>query len=239
MNTVERPESAALFPKTRWTLVLAARGDPAQRRALLDELVRPRWRPLYVLARKHGLDTTGADDAVQSFLARLLEPNNDFLARLDPSLGSLRAYLKTAFRNHLTNLREHERAAKRGAGVKHADVNELEEWLASPVSVDALYDKAWALGVFEEAMAALEAEYARGARRGPEGLMRKLFAFDANVGYAELAAQHGMSVAQVKSFAFRARRRFRELLRDAVARTLGEHEDVDAELGRVIDALST
>jgi RNA polymerase sigma-70 factor (ECF subfamily) len=234
-----RPEEAALFPRTRWTLVLAARGDPARRRALLDELVRPRWRPLYVLARKHGLDATAAGDAVQSFLARLLEPNNDFLARLDPSLGSLRAYLKTAFRNHLTNLAEHARTAKRGGGARHADVNELEEWLAAPVSADTLYDKAWALGVFEEAMTALESEYANGARRGHHGLVRELFAFDANVGYAELAPQHGMSVPQLKSFALRARRRFRELLREAVARTIDESEDIDAELRRVIDALST
>jgi DNA-directed RNA polymerase specialized sigma24 family protein len=239
VSTVERPQAAALFPKTRWTLVLAARGDPAQRRVLLDELIRPRWRPLYVLARKCGLDATAADDAVQSFLARLLEPNNDFLARLDPSLGSLRAYLKTAFRHHLTNLRERERAAKRGAGAKHTDVNELEEWLATPVSVDALYDRAWALAVFEEAMTALEAEYAQGARRGPERLVRELFAFDARAAYEELATQHGMSVPQLKSFAFRARRRFRELLRESVARTLGDNEDIDAELRRVIDALST
>jgi len=219
--------------------VLSARGDPERRRALLEELVRPRWRPLYLLARKHGLDSASADDAVQSFLVRLLDPDNDFLARLDPSLGSLRAYLKTAFRNHLANLFERERTAKRGAGVRHADVNELEEWLASPVSVDALYDKAWALAAFEEAMTALEADYANGARRGPVGLVGELFAFDSAPAYAELAARYGMSVPQLKSFVFRAKRRFRELLRECVANTLGENEDIDAELRRVIEALAS
>jgi RNA polymerase sigma-70 factor (ECF subfamily) len=89
--------------------VLAARDRPEERRRALEELVAPRWKPLYVLARKHGLPAAEAEDAVQSFLARLIE--GDLLARLDPGRGRLRAFLRAAFHNHLVNLHEHAAAS--------------------------------------------------------------------------------------------------------------------------------
>src|SRR5262245_38315716 len=112
----ERKE--ALFPSTRWTLVLAAKSDPALRRDVMRELVSGRWTALYVLARKHELSPSAAEDAVQSFLLRVVEDGveGNLVERLDPTRGSLRAYLKTAFRRHLANLRVHERADKRGGG---------------------------------------------------------------------------------------------------------------------------
>ena len=85
---------ADAFPETRWTRIVAARGSPELRRAVLDELCASRWQPLYVHLRKQGLPPDRAQDVVQGFLVHLLE--RDFLARLDPGRGRLRAYLKTA-----------------------------------------------------------------------------------------------------------------------------------------------
>src|SRR6185369_600271 len=106
LGPMEPAAGAGLFPDTRWTLVLAARLDPAKRRPALEELVRPRWKALYVVARKHGLPSAEAEDAVQGFVARLLE--GDLLLRLDPGKGRLRSYLRTAFRHYLSSLRQEE-----------------------------------------------------------------------------------------------------------------------------------
>jgi RNA polymerase sigma-70 factor (ECF subfamily) len=198
---------AGLFPETRWTLVLAARLDP----------------------EKHGLQPTAAEDAVQGFVTHLLE--GDVLERLDPGKGRLRSYLRTAFRHYLTNQRQEERAQKRGGGERHADLADVEAWLASPdASPDALFDRAWALSLFADALAELESEYISGARRGPFEVVRELFQFGAAPPYAELAARHGMSVPQLKAFVHRARVRFRELLRNRVAETLTDAADADDEL---------
>ena len=48
--------------------------------------MRPRWKALYVVARKHGLGSAEAEDAVQGFVTRLLE--GDVLERLDAPSGS-------------------------------------------------------------------------------------------------------------------------------------------------------
>ena len=84
----ERSVPAGGFPETRWTLVLQARSDPSRARAALEQLVRPRWKPLYAIARAQGLGSAEAEDAVQGFIAHLLE--GQVLQYLDPHQGLLR-----------------------------------------------------------------------------------------------------------------------------------------------------
>ena len=45
----------ALFPTTRWTLVLSAREGEAARRAAVEPLMATYWRPLYLYLRSRGL----------------------------------------------------------------------------------------------------------------------------------------------------------------------------------------
>jgi RNA polymerase sigma-70 factor (ECF subfamily) len=226
-----------LFPETRWTLVLAARHDPVKRGPALEALVRPRWKALYVVARKHGLASSEAEDAVQSFVTQLLE--GEVLERLDPGKGRLRSYLRTAFRHFLANQRQEARAQKRGGAERHADLADVEGWLVSPAATpDVLFDRAWALSLFADALGELESEYASGARRGPFEVVRELFQFGAAPPYAELAARYGMSVPQLKAFVHRARVRFRELLRSRVAETLTDADDADDELAALLQVLA-
>jgi len=228
---------AGLFPETRWTLVLAARLDPSKRRPALEELVRPRYKALYVVARKHGLAPAEAEDAVQGFVTRLLE--GDVLERLDPGKGSLRSYLRSAFRHYLANLRAEQRAQKRGGAAPHAALDDVEAWLASPAATpDALFDRAWALELFGDALGELEREYASGARSGPFEVVRELFQLGAAPAYSELAQRHRLSVPQLKSFVHRARLRFRELLRQRVIETLPDAADADEELRALLEALA-
>jgi RNA polymerase sigma-70 factor (ECF subfamily) len=217
--------------------VLAARLDPEKRRPALEELVRPRWKALYVVARKHGLAAAEAEDAVQGFVTRLLE--GDVLERLDPGKGRLRSYLRTAFRHYLSSQRQEERALKRGGGDRPADLADVEAWLASPAeSPDVLFDRAWALALFSDALSELEREYASGARKGPFEVVRELFQFGVAPPYAELAERHQMSMPQLKAFVHRARLRFRELLLARVAETLTDGDDVEGELAALLGAMA-
>jgi DNA-directed RNA polymerase specialized sigma24 family protein len=230
-------EPAGLFPPTRWTLVLSARERPELRRAALEALVAPRWKAFYVLARKQGLAAAEAEDAVQSFVLRIVE--GDLLDRLDPGKGRLRAYLKTALRHHLANLHEHAVAEKRGGGRPIADLQAVEELVASSApSPDVLFDRAWALSMFEETMETLEQEYADGTRRGPFAVLRDLFRLGETEAYPTLAARHGMSVPQLKAFVHRARLRFRQLLVARVADTVVAGDDVDAEVSALFSDLT-
>jgi DNA-directed RNA polymerase specialized sigma24 family protein len=217
--------------------LLAARERPEERRRALDELIAPRWRALFALARRQGLTSAEAEDAVQSFLARMVE--DDLLFRADPARGRLRTFLRTAFHNHLANLHEHAAAARRGAGRRPVDLDDVEALLATnTLSPDAVFDRAWALEMFEGAFAALEGEI----RSGPGGngleALRQLFRFGEATPYAELAPKLGMSLPQLKSFVHRAKARFRLILRARVADTLEAGESVDQEVAALLGLLS-
>jgi RNA polymerase sigma-70 factor (ECF subfamily) len=224
------------FPPTRWTLVLRARERPELRREALGALLGPRWNALYVLGRKKGLGREQAEDAVQSFFERLLD--GDVLERLEPSRGRLRAYLRTAFQRHLINLHASEAAHKRGGGRRALDLEAMEEFLASSDDdPERLFDRAFAISLFESALLDLKAEFGSGERAGPFAVLEALFRFGEAAPYAELSVEHGMSVPQLKAFVHRAKRRLRELLRRRVAETVDAPEEVDAELFAVLGCL--
>jgi DNA-directed RNA polymerase specialized sigma24 family protein len=225
------------FPDTRWTRIVAARDRPEVRRQVLDDLCATRWQPLYVHLRKQGLPRERAQDAVQGFLVHLLE--RDFLGRLDPGRGRLRAYLKTALAHYLANLHEQESAQKRGGGARALSFEDVETVLpAAPDDPGAAFDREWALALFEGALGDLEAELASGARRGPAAVVRQLFRMGESPPYETLAAEHGMTVPQLKSFVHRARQRFRALLLARVADTVQTPEEAEAELGELLKAIA-
>jgi RNA polymerase sigma-70 factor (ECF subfamily) len=227
------------FPVTRWTLIAAARSDPAARRAALEELLGLYWTPLYCFARRRGLDAEAAQDAVQSFLTRLLE--RDAIARADPARGRFRAYLRTALAHHLANQQAHAAAQKRGGAVLtiRLDFDVAERRLdGAPALPEQAFEREWARGVMERALARLRDEFDDGRRSGPFALVAAFFGAAAAPSYAEAAATYGMSPPQLKAFLHRARVRYRELLRDEVAQTVEDPAAVDDEIRELLRALS-
>jgi DNA-directed RNA polymerase specialized sigma24 family protein len=226
------------FPATRWTLILASRETPEARVRALRELLEAYWKPLYFYVRRKGLAVENAKDAVQGFCARLLE--QDFLDRLDPAQGRFRGYLKTGIDNHLRNLHESRTARKRGGDSRTValdfEVAERDLSLA-PSEPDAAFDREWAVGVMERALAKLRAEFEAGERKGPFDVALKFFRPGEPPSYAEAAGESGMTQVQFKAFLHRARERFRRLVRDEVTQTLPDAAEVDAELAHLVKAL--
>src|SRR5262245_10379570 len=124
-----------MFPDTRWTLVLATRQGGEARRSALETLLSAYWRPLYLFARRKGLTSEAAEDAVQGFFLKLLE--HDFPDRLDPARGRLRSYLLTGLERHLVNLHEHDAAQKRGGGARLLSLDVLSAERDLPGAPDA------------------------------------------------------------------------------------------------------
>ncbi|MFZ5889438.1 MAG: RNA polymerase sigma factor [Myxococcota bacterium] len=232
------PPIPAHFPETRWSRILRQREDTLERRRALEDIYSSRWRALYVYARRRGLAVAEAEDAVQGLLTRLLE--QDFLARLDPERGRLRSYLLRAFDHYLQNQKQERRALKRGAGAIPKSLESLEVDLASSSQDPArAYDREWALDVFERALRELESELGAGERQGPAEVIRELFRFGEVEPYEQLAARHGMSVSQLKSFVHRSKRRFRALLLRELSDTVSSADDTERELNDLLACLNS
>ncbi|MCO4771760.1 MAG: sigma-70 family RNA polymerase sigma factor [Deltaproteobacteria bacterium] len=230
---------ARVFPTTRWSLVVSARGDSPSARRALQELLSTYWSPLYAFARSKGLAREDAEDAVQAVCARLIQA--EFAARVEADRGRLRAYLRASLANHLRGQHERETRQKRGgdAVVVELDGALLDRLDAAPhLDPGDAFDRQWARQVMERALARLEEEFEAEGRSGPLGVVRAYFSGQELPPYGELAATHDTTVTRIKSLLHRARARFRVHLRDEIADTVRDPADVDSELSTLIAVLS-
>ena len=239
MRSQDVPSPNARFPTTQWSVILAGKEDGPARKEALKSLCNSYWQPLYCYARKRGLSKADAEDAIQTFLASLLERHGT-IANLDPNRGKLRSFLKASLGNFLANDYAKRTAQKRGGGapVFTLDFDVAESSLSSvPDNPEVAYDRAWAQRLVTICLERLVAEYESGARSGPATVLRELFGFGLMPSQAEIAEQHDMSVSQVKAFVHRARKRFRNLVLDEVANTVGSPPEVNDEVRRLFALL--
>jgi DNA-directed RNA polymerase specialized sigma24 family protein len=233
-----------VFASTHWSAVLQAgsSNSPAAREALA-ELCRTYWYPLYGYARSNGFDVHSAEDLTQAFFGKLLEKN--YLGVADRRRGRFRWFLLTAFKCFLANEWDRSQAQKRGGGqeiVSFDGVSAQERYRLEPetsASPDQLYDVRWAEDLLDRSRLELQQEYegvgdeARAQRFNQ--LVQYLPGGEPVMSHAELGGALGISEAAAKQEVYRMRKRFGEVLRDAVAQTVAHPDEVDDEIRYLID----
>jgi RNA polymerase sigma factor (sigma-70 family) len=236
--------SAARFPTTHWSRVLRA-GDPIDRegRDALEQLCRDYWYPLYAFARRQGLDREEAADLVQAFLTDLIERRD--LTKADPSRGRFRSFLRTSCGHFLSHARDHDRALKRGGGQTPVSIDRQDaegRYINEPahdLTAERLYERRWAMVLLGHVLARLESEASRAGKSDLFDRLRPLLeGNDLADSYKEIGERLQMSEGAVKVAAHRFRRRYRQILREEVARTVADPTDVDAEIADLLEALS-
>ncbi len=234
------------FPTTHWSVVInAGAGSESLAHAALESLCRHYWYPLYSFVRRQGRAHHEAEDCTQEFLARLLA--TDGFARARPERGRFRTFLLTALRNFLTNEWHRAQAAKRGGGaaVASLDWHDAEQRFAHEpadpgLTPEQAFDRNWARGLIESALATLRADY---EKRGQTALFAALAPLvwghaTAAETLAAPAARVGLTPHAFTMALQRLRQRLAERLRTAVAETVADGADVDAELRHLIAAIS-
>ena len=231
--------SAARFATTSWSRVRAAAG-PAARPALAD-LCGLYWYPLYAALRRRGRPPADAEDAVQGFFAWLLE--SDAVRYADPARGRFRCFLVTALNQYLARRHEYDTAAKRSPPGRLVSIDAAagEERFAHEPADDRTPDRAfeysWAVSVVRHAMDRLRAEQAAAGHADRFDAYHGLLTGQSDTTSRELAVAFGTTEGAVRVAVHRLRKRYAEMLRQEVAATLDEGEDVDAELRHLLATL--
>ncbi len=235
--------AAGQFASTHWSLVLEA-GDsqaPDSARAL-EKLCAAYWYPLYVYVRCRGRGPEEARDLTQEFFARLLQKK--WLREADPQRGRFRTFLLTAMMHFLANEWHQAQTGKRGGGqtLIALDALEAEERFAMEprdnTTPDALYDRRWALTLIGRAQDRLKEEHAAAGEIERFAALEPTLAGErTGDGYRELAARFLVTESTVKSWVLRLRRRFRTLLLDEIAQTVGPDQDPESELKELLATL--
>jgi RNA polymerase sigma factor (sigma-70 family) len=207
-----------------------------------EELARSYWFPVYAYVRRRGSSMHDAEDLTQDFFAQALD--KDYLSAADPARGRFRAFLRVLVDRFLMNAHDRRTAAKRGGRQSIVSFDALvaeQRYAAEPVdavSPDRIFERRWALAVWERALVLLKRAYAEGGREAEfEVLKGCLAAGRGETEYGALAARLGVSEGAARVAVHRLRKRLREAFHEAVAETLDEGEDVDAERRHLVGLL--
>ena len=240
--TASLHETRAAFQTTQWSAVLlAGRGDAPGSSEALERLCRAYWPPLYAFARRDGLDAHAAQDAVQGFLARLIERED--IARVSPERGRFRAFLIGSFKNFLTSMARAQRAQKRGGSAPAIEIDaNSAEGLCAPeltesLTPDKAFDRRWARTVMSRALERLQEEHSTPQQARLLAALQPVLADGARAVNAQaLAADLGTTPGALATAATRLRRRYRALIEDEVACTLENRSDLATELQALREA---
>lgn len=230
----------SLFATTRWSIVGdAACGEDSRARDGLASLFQIYWPPLYRYVRRSGRSEQDAEDLVQGFFAHLLEGNGLRLA--DRDRGRFRAFLLASLKNYLANEWHRDHRQKRGGFITHLSIDwrDAETGLGiepeDPRSPDKLFDREWAMALLDKVLNDLandekDQDFAR--------WKPSLSMSSDRISYTDIAAEFSMSEGAARVAVHRLRKRYRQSLRDEIARTLATDDLVEEEMRALFAALT-
>jgi RNA polymerase sigma-70 factor (ECF subfamily) len=231
------------FTTTHWTVVLkAGAGDHPQATEALDQLCRTYWYPLYAYARRRGFSAHDAEDLVQGYFTKLLEKS--ILGGIERAGGRFRSFLLTSFNHFISDQRDHALRLKRGGGNEFVslDAGHAEErYQLEPVDLldpEKIFERRWALTVLERVLDQLRAElHSEGRGALFERLQSLVVGERGNSKQSNIAAELGLTEGAIAVMIHRLRRRYRKLLQEEIARTVGDPAEVEAELRHLMTVL--
>ncbi len=237
------PVANQRFVTTHWSVVLAGGDSESPRAAMaLEELCQAYWYPLYAYVRRRGHSVEDAHDLTQEFFARLIEKR--WLAEADSSKGRFRTFLLTALNHFLANEWRHSRAAKRGGGRVLISLDDTAEARyvrepASNLTPEKIYERRWALSLFDHALARLREQYAAAGKTSLYDQLKGFLSCEPGEGeYARQGAELEMNAGAVAAAVHRLRQHYRQLVRDEVAHTVENPADLEDEIRSLMAALN-
>lgn len=221
------------FPRTHWTLIAQAAGP--DRESALSRLYRIYWAPICAQARRFGVPPDDVEDVAQELFVHLFR--NGSVERADRARGRFRSYLLGALKNHLSHRRAQAEAQKRGSGQTPLP---LESTQMPVETVDAHeFDAEWARTLVGEALRRFRAEEQHSEEsRASFAVLEEAALGDADYSCEPMARRLGITAAAVKSRVFRLRRRFHEIMREEVMRTVSTEAECDDELRYLAEVLA-
>lgn len=224
------------FPLTQWSLVYAIQSDSADEAARgMEYLCRGYWYPIYAFLRRNGCPAHDAEDLTQSFFHRLITGEALLSARQEE--GRLRSYLLAVLKRLISDQQRHQSARKRGGGFLMVSFDEMaaeQRYACEPQDThdpEWLYTRAWAFDLLAKVRAKLRLNLEATGRAGMFDLLQPFLEWQTDQPpHYEIASQTGISVTAIRILIHRLRAKFRDLLREEVAKTVLRPEEVADEM---------
>jgi RNA polymerase sigma-70 factor (ECF subfamily) len=223
------------FAPTRWSLVLAARDSPSpEAAAALARLCEIYWYPIYAFLRRDHHSKEEAEDLTQGFFAHVLR--REWLKNVGPEKGRFRTFILRCLKNFVRN-------RPRPLPTVAIDFSDAEaRYGVEPVdnvTPERLFELRWAASLLEGAATSLRRDAAAaGKLERFEVLFPYLSGATAPGAFSVAAARLGISEEAARQEVSRLRKRFRQAIRAEISETVASPQEVDAELGHLLEILS-
>jgi len=217
------------FPKTHWSaLAKATLHGETEARTALEELCGCYWNPVYQFIRSRGVPHAEAQDLAQEFMVHVMQKS--MFSRADPLRGQFRSFLLGALVRFMADAADKRKALKRGGNLSHVSLDKAEP--VAPLDRSSVaFDREWALTVLETALQTVRTAFVQAHRESDFGILKTFLpGSPGGPSYETAAAQLALSVPALKSEVHRLRRRFRELVREQIARTVSAPHEIEAEI---------
>ena len=232
------------FATTRWSVVMAAgKSSSANQKQALETLCQSYWFPLYAFLRRRGYESHQAEDFTQAFFAYILERED--LRSADPKYGKFRSFLLVRLKSFVSDETDRARAQKRGGGKKIISLsleNAEGQYALEPadqLSPEKLFEKSWAMTVLERTMDRLETDMANKKKQKLFEHLKVYLTTEKDViPYQNMTTELDMTEGSIRVAVHRLRRQYRKLLRDEIAQTVADEDQIDEEMGCLFAALA-
>ena len=224
----------AVFQTTQWSKIECAQGSLSTAAVeALNQLCEVYWVPVYSQARLKGLNHEEASDTTQELFGKLLR--NEFLSSVSRGKGRFRTFLLACLDHQIATRWERSNAQKRGGAAEHVGLEAASDITAVARAPDREFDYRWVVAMMREVLKRLEAECEVEGRGEAFRALKGLLVCDDDAGGARRSSEClGISEAAVRAALYRMRKRYKELFREEVARTLASPMDVDDEIRHLL-----
>lgn len=229
------------FGSTDWSMVRQLDGPDAE--LALAKLCEQYWQPLYAYVRTKVRDVHKAQDLTQGFFTHVVA--KDSLRRAAPERGRFRSFVLASLKNYMANDYAAENAQRRGGNFRHVPLDfddgdqQFSRVAADSMSPDRVFERAWTLTLLDRVSDRLRSEHeAAGELDRFEALKQALSPAVRGSTYDEIAEALQMTPAGARQAASRLRKRYRELLRLEVGRTLEDNDDIEDEIRKMFASLA-
>jgi RNA polymerase sigma-70 factor (ECF subfamily) len=230
------------FPTTSWSLIATAGRDSSESADALGALCAAYWMPVYAFIRRKRYSREESEDLSQAFFARMLEHGTLLDARRER--GRFRSFLLASVTHFLANEWDRSQTRKRGGDYTTLSFDfeyGEETYHREPhheLTPEALFARQWATALLARVLGGLGDEYERKGRGAQFQMLKAFLTGDQDRGaYHQVAEELGMSDASVRTAVHRLRHRYGELLRQEIAATVVDAEEVDDEIRFLLAAL--
>jgi hypothetical protein len=240
--------SVEAFLTTHWSAIdkIAADGDTPNQ-ALINELLKKYWKPVYCFLRQKGYDNEQAKDLTQGFFEEVVL-ERDLIQRAEQARGRFRTFLLAALEQYLARVHRKETARKRIPKDKLFQLEQIDPGeLPEPVdglSPEQSFNYAWVSSLLDKLLAEVQAKCLTDDKElhwqvFQDRILRPIMDNTRAPSLKEICDKYGIEdEKKASNMIVTVNRRFRAALKRYLRRSVSQDVEVDEELVELMQMFS-